>query len=102
MLAGSAHATVPILDREQKKTMTAVFRRDITELSSLHKKLYRCALSIMKTHAPGNAAPILNRVLANSLLSYSAGLISACAVKSGALAIPKDGSPLGIFLYKTE
>ncbi len=102
VLAGSAHATVPILDREQKKTMTAVFRRDITELSSLHKKLYRCALSIMKTHAPGNAAPILNRVLANSLLSYSAGLISACAVKSGALAIPKDGSPLGIFLYKTE
>lgn len=102
MCEGAAKAVVPILSAGNKKTLEAIFAGEIARLAEIFGSLYRCAVDIMRTHAPESTAPLIKNVLANALLFHTVGLIGACAVKSGALSIPESDLPLGLFLYETE
>lgn len=98
---GKEQAIVPIVSAEQRNALENIFETEIAQLAEVYCSLYRCALNIMRTHAPESTAPIIRGVLANALLFHTIGLIGNCAVKSRALCIPEGDSPLGVLLYET-
>lgn len=99
VLAGNAEALVPIVSKEQKGEIVAIFGEEIASFAKLYESLYDCALSIMRVHAPKSVGQIIEPVIANVLLFHTVGLIGGLAVKSGALTIPENNQPLGGFLY---
>lgn len=99
VLAGNAEALVPIVSKEQKEEIVAIFGEEIASFAKLYEALYDCALSIMRVHAPKSVGRIIEPVIANVLLFHTVGLIGGLAVKSGALTIPENNQPLGGFLY---
>lgn len=99
VLVGNAESQVPIITKEKKEAITAIFREEIASFSRLYESLYACALSIMQVHAPESVRQIIEPVIGNVLLFHTVGLIGGLAVKSGALTIPEDDQPLGGFVY---
>lgn len=100
-LAGNASPAIPVVSGQQKGAIEEILRKEAAAFAKIYESLYDCALSIMKVHAPESVAQIADRVVANSLLFHTVGLIGACAVRSGALTIPEDELPLGGFIYET-
>ena len=94
---------IPTFNQNQKKALDTVLAKDYTAFARLFESLYSCALSVMNAHVPDSMTSAVGKVTANSLLSFTAGLIGVCAVKSEALILPEpdDDTLLGIFIYET-
>lgn len=100
VLAGEADAPVPLVSWEQKEKIMEILREEVLAFAQMYGGLYRCALSILKAHAPESMAQIAGKVLSHVLLFHTVGLIGLCAVRSGALRIPEGNLPLGGIVYE--
>ena len=102
VLDGNAEALLPVISNTQKKSLNTILSQNIKDFAELYEDIYDRALSIMSEHAPKSVSAIMDKAIANTLLFNTVGLIGACAVRSGALTIPDDDTPLGAFIYETE
>ncbi len=102
VLAGDRKPDIPIISAQQKKELGTIFRKEIAAFGRLHEFLYQSAGRVMREHAPQSVAPMVDKVAANTLLFHSVGFLGACAVTSGALAIPDIDGPLTALIYEVS
>ena len=102
VLAGNMTSDIPVISAQQKKELKTIFREEIAAFDKLYELLYLAAGKTMREHAPQNMAPMVDNVVANTLLFHSVGFIGSCAVKSGALPIPDIDVPLAAMIYEVE
>lgn len=100
VLDGNAAALVPVISKEQREVISTILGEETASFAKLFESLYECALSVMSVHAPESMEQIIGPVLTKTLLFHTVGMIGEFAVRSGALAIPETGCPLGGFLYQ--
>ena len=68
------------------------------QMTELYERMYACACSIMKQHAPNQVAAEIERIVFQTLLFRSIGLFGGFAVDSGELAIPEIEGPLAFYV----
>ena len=98
MAEGKLEATVPIVSRSQRESIENILQQEIEGFGKVYDKLYRCAVEIMRTHAPASVASMVEDVVANTLLFETVGVMGVCAVKSGELMIPEDDLPAAVLI----
>lgn len=102
VLAGIREPFAPIVSQAEQSIILRILQPEIKAFGRLYESLYRYTVQIMRVHAPAGVAPIVDKVMANTLLFETTGFIGACAVKSGALTIPDNDLPLAMLIYQTE
>lgn len=102
VLAGSEKPFAPIVSQAERKIISGILQPEIEAFGRLYESLYRYAVQLMRVHAPASVAPIVDKVMANTLLFETTGFIGTCAVKSGVLTIPDNDLPLAMLIYRTK
>lgn len=102
VLAGTAKPFAPIVSQAEQNIILGILQSEIEAFGRLYESLYQYAVQIMRVHAPAGVAPIIDKVMANTLLFETVGFIGVCAVKSGALTIPDNDLPLAMLIYRTK
>lgn len=102
VLAGRQAPLIPLLTQGEKRALEALLQPEAEDVGKMYQSLCQTAAQIMQAHAPKHIRPAVGRIAAETLLFRTLGFLGACAVKSGALAIPEDSLSLGAFLYWTQ
>lgn len=71
---------------------------EISQMGALYEKLFSCACGVMRIHAPKSMADQIDRVIFQTLIFRTIGLIGALAVKSNALPLPDFDGPAAVLI----
>ena len=87
-----------ILTEAEEKKLFAILSAEVTMMANLYKQLFACACRLMHMHAPKSVDAQIDRIVFQTLLFRTVGLLGGCAVKSGALALPDFEGPAAMYV----
>lgn len=97
-VSGKMHPEFMILTEAEEKKLFAILSAEVTMMANLYKQLFACACRLMHMHAPKSVDAQIDRIVFQTLLFRTVGLLGGCAVKSGALALPDFEGPAAMYV----
>lgn len=97
-VAGTIEPEFLIFTKEEEDALCRILDSLSGQMTELYERMYACACSIMKQHAPNQVAAEIERIVFQTLLFRSIGLFGGFAVDSGELAIPEIEGPLAFYV----
>ncbi len=92
-VSGKIEPEFMILTESEEQRLFEILDDEITLMAELYEKLFSCACSVMHVHAPKNLADQIDRIVFQTLIFDTVGLIGACAARSDMLPLPDfDGA----------
>jgi len=97
-VAGNMEPEFLVFTEEEEDALCRILDSLSGQITELYEKMYVCACSVMKIHAPEQVAEAADRIVFQTLLFRSLGLFSGFAVDSGELTIPEVEGPLACYV----
>lgn len=85
-----------VLTKEEERALGEVLKGEAEQMADLYETLFACASLLMKAHAPKQIEGQVERIVYQTLLFRTAGLLGGCAVQSGELAVPEFEGPAAV------
>lgn len=98
MVLGEIKPECMILTKEEEKKLFEILSTELLMMKELYKKLFLCACQLMHIHAPKSVSKKIEHIVFQTLFFRTVGLLGACAVKSGELALPNFDGPVAIYV----
>lgn len=93
VLSGKIEPEFMILTVSEEQRLFEILEEEISQMAELYEKLFSCACGVMRIHAPKSIGDQIDRIVFQTLIFDTVGLIGACAVKSEMLPMPDfDGA----------
>lgn len=103
VLSGNIEPEFMILTVSEEQRLFEIPEEEISLMAELYEKLFSCACGVMHAHAPKSIADQIDRIVFQTLLFDTVGLIGACAVRSEMLPMPDfDGAAPVLVRENTE
>ncbi len=83
---------VPRFSKRQKEKLEEMLSDEISAIADFYDVLSKCAVKIMKEHAPKTLGNMVEEVIEQTIFFRTVGIIGALAVHSGEMYIPDDKS----------
>lgn len=83
---------VPRFSKEQKEKLEEILSDEISSVADFYDVLSKCAVKIMKEHAPKALGEMVEEVIEQTIFFRTVGIIGALAVHSGEMYVPNDKS----------
>lgn len=89
-----------VIFQSQEDIVATILQDEIKKMAEVYKKLVETAVDVLKVHAPKGVEEQVKRVVIETIYFNTVGFIGACAVKSCALKLPEDDTPIAFYVYK--
>ena len=89
-----------IMAEEEERELCRILKCEKEMMAELYGHLFDCACDIMKQHAPKQVKPETERIVYQTLLFRTVGLLGGCAVQSGELELPKFDGPAAVCILE--
>lgn len=97
-VAGAIKPEFIIFTEAEEDTFCRILDTLTDLMAELYDKLFACACRVMKQHAPEKMAAEAERIVFQTLLFRTNGLIGGCAVDSGELKLPEQEGPMAFYV----
>lgn len=95
-VSGKRVPEVLILTEEVEQKLGGVLKEEVGQMAELYDMLFQCACNIMKQHAPKQVESDVERIVYQTLIFRTTGLLGGCAVQSGELELPAFDGPAAV------
>lgn len=102
MFSGEIKSRFMILTRAEEGKMQEILTEALDATAALYEQLFDCASRLMHVHAPEGIADQIDRIVHQTLLFHTVGLLGGCAVASGALPLPTVDGPVAAYAILME
>ncbi len=97
-VAGEMEPEFLVLTEENERALCEILEKETGMMAEFYGKLLDCASRIMKLHAPKQVEQEVERIVFQTLVFRTTGLIGGCAVQSGELDIPEFDGPAAVLV----
>ena len=101
-VAGTMKPEFLIFSKEEEDALCRILDTLSGGMTELYEKLYACACSVMKQHAPEQVTEDAEKIVFQTLLFRAVGLFGGFAMDSGELTIPDVEGPLAVYARENE
>ncbi len=98
IVAGEQEPEFMILNKEEEERLFEILSNEAAMMGHLYEQLFVCACKLMHTHAPQSVAEQVDRIVFQTLIFRTVGLMGYCAYRTGALAIPEVDGPVALYV----
>lgn len=92
-------ASFMILTQTEYAQLRTLLQEEIFMMKELYEYLTEQGTELMRVHAPAHIAEVIPTLIARIIYFRTVGLVGGCALKSGALEIPKEPGPVALYVY---
>lgn len=88
-----------ILTGQEESRLLEILAAEVSGMAELYQQLFECTCRLMHSHVPKNVGGQTERIVFQTLVFRTVGLIGGCAVKSGGLMLPDFDGPAAVCVY---
>lgn len=96
--SGEAQPEFMILTEAEENGLFQILAAETSGMAELFQQAFDCACRLMHEHAPKAVSGQVDRIVFQTLIFRTVGLIGGCAVKSGALTLPDFDGPAAMYV----